>query len=204
MSPSRLMLVGGPDECPGFLGVLEQAVRAGLRLFQLRVPGAGWPSLESLLRLRETCPELELLVNGRCDLALQLGAGLHLPEHAPLPAAWPLDRFWGRSVHDLERARITAQEGAKYLVLGTIYPTPSKPGHPGSGLHLVRTVSRAVPCPVYAIGGIGAEEVGSVRAAGAYGVAVRRAIWDSPEPARAVERLIRAAEGAGSLPHVQE
>ena len=53
--------------------------------------------------------------------------------------------------------------------------------------------------PVIGIGGIDLESIGVVRSAGAHGVAVIRAVWQSDDPAAAVHRLVRVLEGQVGL-----
>jgi thiamine-phosphate pyrophosphorylase len=48
--------------------------------------------------------------------------------------------------------------------------------------------------PVIAIGGIEVTSVDRVMSAGAHGVAVIRAVWESDDPAAATTRLIRAVD----------
>lgn len=199
----RLMLVWSPVAAPPLhadwggpprpFAVIGAAVAAGLRLLQLRgreLPGDA--RRIAAHTLRERFPELVLLINDDAVLARELGCGLHLPEQAPLPAAWPPTAPWGRAVHGLPAARAAAAEGAHFLVVGTIFPTPSKPGHPGAGLALVTEVHAALRTPLYAIGGVDAPSVPALRAAGAHGVAVQRAILDAPDPAAATAALLTA------------
>ena len=137
-----------------------------------------------------------VLVNGRPAVAKLLGAGLHLPGNAPAPAQrdWPL---WGRSVHSTEEALRRAEEAPDYLLIGPVYPTDSKPGHPGGGLSLIEATARAVaPLPVLAIGGIEATNAGAVIAAGATGIAVRGAILDASDPERTARAIHAAATEA--------
>lgn len=196
----RLMAVWGPTLSLDPIGVVGQAVRAGLRLLQLRDPDATDEQLLHLIfSLRRRFPELRLLVNRRAHLARETFAGLHLGERSLRPETWPAHAVWGRSVHSVLAARMAEEEGAHYVVLGTIFPTPSKPGHPGGGLELVWRVSQAVKIPVFAIGGIDASRVGSVLAAGAYGVAAQRAVLASRDPRAATEDLLAAIDRAAPL-----
>lgn len=133
------------------------------------------------------------VVNDRVDVALtagadavQLGGG-----SLPVTAARRVlegEAAVGRSVHGVGAARRAARDGANYLVLGTIYPTPSHPERPGAGPGLVEEVAEIGP-PVIAIGGIDAGRVPEVRSAGARGIAVRRAVWEADDPAEAVREL---------------
>lgn len=137
------------------------------------------------------------VVNDRVDVALTAGAdavqlgGESLPVTAARRALEG-DAAVGRSVHGVGAARRAARDGADYLVLGTIFPTPSHPERPGAGPGLVGEVVEEVAeigRPVVAIGGIDAGRVPEVRAAGARGVAVRRAVWEAEDPAEAVREL---------------
>jgi len=56
----------------------------------------------------------------------------------------------------------------------------------------VRSVAMAVAVPVIAIGGVTAQRVPELVAAGAHGVAVVSEVADAADPAEAVRRLLRA------------
>jgi thiamine-phosphate pyrophosphorylase len=126
------------------------------------------------------------VVNGRVDVALaaraqavQLGQGA-----LPVPAVrtlLPEEMVLGASVHGLAEASLRVQEGADYLLLGTIFPSPSHPGGRAGGPELIRRCRR-VGRPLIVIGGIVAERVPEVLAAGAVGVAVIRAVWSARDP----------------------
>ena len=136
-----------------------------------------------------------VLVNGSPEAATSVGVGLHLPGDSPTPAdrEWPL---WGRSVHSPEEARRRADESPHYLLVGPVYPTDSKPEHPGGGLGLIEaTVRAADPVPVLAIGGIDAGNAGAVIDSGAAGIAVRGAILTAHNPERTAHAIRAAAFG---------
>jgi thiamine-phosphate pyrophosphorylase len=92
-------------------------------------------------------------------------------------------------VHDPEEAARAVDEGADFLLVGSIYPSATHPDRPGEGLELVRAAA-ALGRPVIAIGGIDAARAGEVRAAGAYGVAAITALWRAPDPAAAALALL--------------
>ena len=170
------------------------AVAGGVDAVQVREKDLPDDELTALVKRvqRAVQGRAAVLVNGRPGVAKSLGAGLHLPGDAPAPDEhdWPL---WGRSVHSPEEAVRRAEEAPDYLLIGPVYPTDSKPGHPGGGLGLVEATARAVaPLPVLAIGGIDATNAGAVIAAGASGIAVRGAILKASDPERTA-RSIQAA-----------
>lgn len=195
----RLMVVGADVR-----GVLVPAAGAGA-LVQLRRPQAPPETIAGLAAeaLAAGVDRHRLLVNsvhsggptGSQAIALRLGCGLHLPAAARLDPGLARPAPWGRSVHSLEAAIDAMAETPDYLVLGTIYPTPGKPGRAGAGPALVRAVAgRVAPLPVFAIGGIDRERLSEVRSAGAHGVAVARAVACAPEPAGAAADLLALLE----------
>ena len=89
-----------------------------------------------------------------------------------------------------EAAR-TAEGGAggavDFLLVGTVFSSPSHPeGVPG-GVGRIREVLRVCSLPLLSIGGISHARVGEVMASGAHGVAVRGGIWDAMDPWAAIE-----------------
>ena len=138
-------------------------------------------------------PEASVFVSGRPDIAaaagaqgVQLGSGDLTAADARrvLPGGWI-----GRSVHNAEEAHAAVEEGADFLVIGSIYRTPSHPGRSAGGPGLVSDAAR-FGRPVIAIGGVTPERVAELRAAGAYGVAAIRALWGSADPAAATLAML--------------
>ena len=78
----------------------------------------------------------------------------------------------GVSVHSPEEAKEAEALGADYVTAGHIFETDCKKGLKGRGLEFLRQVSQGVSIPVYAIGGISAENMESVREAGANGACI--------------------------------
>jgi thiamine-phosphate diphosphorylase len=138
-------------------------------------------------------PEAAVFVSGRPDIAAAVGANgvqLGLQDLAPADARRVLRQGWiGRSVHSRDEAAAAVAEGADFLVVGSIYETPSHPARPAAGIELVRKCA-SLGRPVIAIGGITPERVIEVKAAGAYGVAAIRALWQAPDPAAATLALL--------------
>jgi thiamine-phosphate diphosphorylase len=96
----------------------------------------------------------------------------------------------GCSVHTPEEAAAAVEEGADFLVVGTVYESVSHPARPAAGLDLVRQTSR-LGVPIIAIGGITPARAAEVREAGAYGIAAIRALWEAADPAAAALDLLR-------------
>ena len=162
-------------------------------LIQLRekeLPDAELRALVAQLRdaLNDRAP---IVINDRPQIARELGLGLHLPAAAASVDERP--PLFGRSVHNPAEARRAIRDGVDYAVVGTIFPTDSKPGHAGDGLaHLRALAEQLSPIPTYAIGGIDAANAASAIAAGAHGVAVRSAILGADDPLAAARAIADA------------
>ena len=192
-----LCLVTDRTLCDGSLEErVAAAVSGGVDAVQLRekdMPSGELLELARLLRA-VTQDKALLLINDRLDVALAAGAdGLHLPEASlsvrDAKGIAPSNLIVGKSVHGLPAASQASAEGADYLVLGTIFPTASKPGADTGGLAFLTEIASQVDAPVIAIGGIDSSNVASVMEAGPHGAAVVSAILGSPNPESAAREL---------------
>lgn len=143
-----------------------------------------------------------LIVNDRADVARAAGAraiqagrgGLATRDLRRVAPALAV----GRSVHDEDGARAARADGADYLVAGPVYPTASHPGAAPSGPGLIAAAART-GLPVVAIGGLTPATAGAAVAAGAWGVAAIRALWDAPDPAAAARAFVAALPAAPAV-----
>jgi thiamine-phosphate diphosphorylase len=186
-------ILSAPD-----FGIRASAIAAAGAAVALHARDRGGPGARlaaSTLRMVALArpPEAAVFVSSRPDIAaasgahgVQLGAG----DLTPADARRVLLQGWiGRSVHSLEEARAAVEEGADFLVVGSIYETPSHPGRAGVGIGLLRETA-GLGRPVIAIGGITPERVPELKAAGAYGVAAIRALWQADDPAAATLSML--------------
>ena len=186
---------------------VDAALSGGVAIVKLRDKPAGQPALEArdelaaLTVIAEACARHDALfaVNDRADIAVAAGADiLHLgQDDLPVEIARGIvgdDMLIGRSTHDLDQARAAMIEpGVDYFCTGPCWPTPTKPGRPAPGLDLVRAVAAdEVDRPWFAIGGIDADRLPQVLAAGANRVVVVRAITDAATPRAAAQELADA------------
>ena len=182
----------------------RQAILGGVRLIQLRDKERSSAELLPLARkLQQLCAESSVLflVNDRVDLALGAEAdGVHLgPGDFPVQEArklLPWDKLIGCSVKTLAQARRAAEEGADYVSVGSIYPSPTKPQAKVVGLDLLRQTRGELSLPLVAIGGIGPERVAEVLTAGADAVAVVSAVLQAEDVTTAVRELVQKIEEA--------
>jgi thiamine-phosphate pyrophosphorylase len=150
--------------------------------------------------MKKLCAENNTLfvINDYLDLALAVQAdGLHVGQtDLPVPIVRklvPMDMLIGCSVDTVAQARKAQAEGADYMAVGAIFPTPSKEAEI-VGLGALRKVKRAVSVPVVAIGGITQGNISEVKAAGADAASVISAVLGASSPEKAIRQLIKKFE----------
>ena len=115
--------------------------------------------------------------------------------HFPLPVlrerASEIGKTFGVSCHSVGEAQEAVSLGAGYIIAGHIFATDWKKGLPGRGLGFLREVCGSVPVPVYAIGGISAENIRAVLAAGAAGVCIMSSLMQADAPEEEIAKLRR-------------
>jgi thiamine-phosphate pyrophosphorylase len=189
----RRLCPGHPPFAVERRSLLEQvrrAVAAGVELIHVRERDLEAACLAALVGDIMTIARgtlTRVVVNDRLDVAMASAAdGVHLRgDSIPIEAARrlaPPPFLVGRSVHSAAEARAGA--GADYLIAGTVFPSTSKgEGAPVIGLDGLKAIVAAATVPVLAIGGVTADRVAEVTAAGAAGVAGISLFIDRLKPA---------------------
>jgi thiamine-phosphate pyrophosphorylase len=214
LATARLYLCTGarPDLEP----FLDAVLGNGVDLVQLREKrqGTDWEAADELA----WCPRFAAAaarhgalwsVNDRADVACAAGPDiLHLGQRdLPVAVARRIlgdGTLIGLSTHaPAEVDAAAADPDVDYFCVGPVWTTPTKPGRPAAGLDLVRyAAGLSTGKPWFAIGGIGADTLDEVLAAGARRVVVVRALTGAADPAGAARaaralaaRLADAAAG---------
>lgn len=177
--------------------ITAAAIRGGADVIQLRDKQASDRQLlkEAVRLLPLTrAAGVPLLINDRADIAHAVGAdGVHLgQEDLPVDAARRLlgaHRLIGKSTHNPEQAMAAEAEGADYIGLGPVFPTPTKPDYGSIGLGVIPQVCGSVRLPVVCIGGIDSRTISQVLEVGADRVAVVRAVCSAEDPEAAARGL---------------
>jgi len=193
----------------------DAALAGGVDIIQLRDKGSVGEQRFGPLEAGDELAVLEVLadaarrhralfaVNDRADVARAAGADvLHLGQgDLPLAVAREIvgpDRLIGLSSHDPEQAAAAAAAAVvDYFCVGPCWPTPTKPRRAAPGLQLVGSAAELnTDKPWFAIGGIDAERLPAVLAAGARRVVVVRAITAADDPRAAAAQLKSALAAA--------
>jgi thiamine-phosphate pyrophosphorylase len=182
--------------------VASQAIRGGAKVIQLRDKAHSKKELLSIAQeLRNLCAERDVLfiMNDYLDLALTVDAdGLHLgQDDLPIKEArrlLPIDKILGCSVRTVDKATIAQAEGADYLAVGAMYPSPSKETAEVVGTERLKQIRQSVNLPLVALGGITNDNASEVLAAGADSVAVISAVLGAEDAAAASRQLVARIE----------
>ena len=153
----------------------EAMILGGVDIIQLRAKGA---EPEEVLGLAQKLKplfarqEALFIINDHADVAREVDAdGLHIGQDdgtvAEARSKLHADQLVGKSTHSVEQAIAAAKEGADYIGVGPLFPTPTKPDYPAVGLDLIHQVRQRVDIPQFCIGGIKLENLREVVAAGA-------------------------------------
>lgn len=192
----------------GVPATVAAAVAAGVSLVQVRDPHADDAELVELgraVRAELAGTGVPLIVNDRWHLVDAIGAdGAHVGQHDDDPrvvrAALGPDAILGLSVQEpahVAAARALGDDVVDHLGVGPVWHQLVKPdAAPPIGVDGFRAVARVSPWPCVAIGGVQAEGVPALRAAGAAGVAVVSAICGMPDVAAATRAVRAAWDGA--------
>lgn len=183
--PELYLVTPAPGgDLPAWLAALDAALESGITRVQLRAPGlepATWRELASAALARCRRSGAELLLNRDVALARELGTGVHLGSEQlgllgerPLPAGQAV----GASCHTLEELRAAQALGCDFAVLGPVRATATHPDASPIGWEGFAGLRQHVGLPIYAIGGLGPDDVEAARRQGAQGIAAIRALWE--------------------------
>ena len=203
MITDALALIAITDTPGNVIDRARAAVRGGATMIQLRLKDADARTLTEVGRALVAALTVPVVINDRADVALACGAaGAHLgADDVPVSALRrivPPGFILGASAGT--DAELDAATGADYVGIGAVYATGSK-ADAGAAIgvaEFARLAARARDrgIPAVAVGGITAATAGTLRRAGAAGVAVISAIFGAPDPEAAARAFGQASSRA--------
>ena len=190
-----------------FLSRVEQALRGGVTLLQLREKSK---STREYLELAEKVHELTkrygvpLVIDDRVDVALAIDAeGVHVGAgDLPVAIARKLmgdDKIVGATAKTVPWAMEAWEQGADYLGVGAIYPTTTKVKTVLTSTDTLRDICAAVPIPVNAIGGLNRDNIDILAGIPIAGICVVSAIMKADDPEKATIKLKARAQELGLI-----
>ena len=179
--------------------IVREAVEGGVTMVQLRekeCPTGEFVALAKRLKALLAPLGVPLIINDRVDVALAVDAdGAHIGQSdMPYEVARRLlgkEKIIGLSVENFSDLEVANTLDVDYVGISPVYGTPTKSdtAEPFGLEGLRRAVEMSVH-PTVAIGGMNAQTIGEVMAAGTDGVAVVSAICSAPSPRKVAEELL--------------
>lgn len=186
-----------------FVENVEKAIKGGANIVQLRDKDT---SIQETIRRGKELLKLTrkygvpLIINDLPELVAEIGAdGVHLGENdesvGDARAMLGKESIIGVSCYgNLERGYFAEREGADYVAFGTPFFTPTKPERSPTSFDILRESVKRIKLPVFAIGGITADNAESVLDTGVDGIAVITSVFESSDPEKASKELCSIIE----------
>lgn len=186
--PDRYLITpepGAPDTWPDFLTRLEQSLQRGVRMVQLRAKQLTSTELQQLApQVRELCRRhgARVLLNAAPELAQVLGMdGVQLSSRALMQMeqrpSLLAEMLIGASCHTAEDLAHAGAMGADFALLSPVQATPSHPEAAPLGWEKFGRLTDACRIPVYALGGMAADDVPRAWRHGGQGIAAISGLW---------------------------
>ena len=165
-----------------FMARLRRSLQSGLRLIQVREKQLAEDELRAFASevVAIARPHgARVVVNGAPDIAAQSGAdGVHLTAARLMAATCrPAGDWCGASCHNAAELARARELGVDFVVLGPVAATPGHPDAEILGWPRFVQLIRDYPLPVYALGGMQADDLDQAWRCGAHGAGMVRGAW---------------------------
>lgn len=184
--PHRYLITGDFASFADFEARLLRALGQGIRLVQLRAKSLSRNEYRDLARVALAhCRRhgAHLLLNSDPDMVSEVGAdGLHLSSGALMELeARPIPRgLWlAASCHGPEELAQAQRIGVDFALLSPVCATASHPETAPLGWDAFAAFCRNLKLPVFALGGLGEQDLDLAWRHGGQGVAAIRAWWEA-------------------------
>lgn len=176
---------------------VEEALKGGVTMVQLREKELDEERfIREALEIRELCHSysVPLIINDHVNVALKSGAdGVHVGiEDMPVDKIREMtgkDFIIGATAKTVEQAQKAEADGADYLGVGAVFPSPTKKNAIRITNEQLREICGSVNIPAVAIGGISLDNVSELAGSGMCGIAVVSAIFAADSIKSAAEHL---------------
>ena len=197
----KIYLVTDEKACleKDFYSCIEEAIKGGVKIVQLREKNISTKDFyEKALKVKEICKNYGVLfiINDRLDIAQAVGAdGVHLGQSdMPIEEARKIlkDKFLiGVTARNIEEAKRAELLGADYIGSGAIFGTSTKDNAKKLEMEELKKIVASVKIPVFAIGGININNVGSLKNIGLQGICAVSGILSEKNCKKAVDIMLK-------------
>jgi len=197
----KIYLVTDEKACleKDFYICIEEAIKGGVEIVQLREKKISTKDFyEKALKVKEICKNYGALfiINDRLDIAQAVEAdGVHLGQSdMPIEEARKIlkDKFLiGATARNIEEAKRAELLGADYIGSGAIFGTSTKDNAKKLEMEELKKIVASVKIPVFAIGGININNVGSLKNIGLQGICAVSGILSEKNCKKAVDIMLK-------------
>ena len=197
----KIYLVTDEKACleKDFYSCIEEAIKGGVGIVQLREKNISTKDFyEKALKVKEICKNYGALfiINDRLDIAQAVGAdGVHLGQSdMPIEEARKIlkDKFLiGATARNMEESKRAELLGADYIGSGAIFGTSTKDNAKKLEMEELKKIVASVKIPVFAIGGININNVGSLKNIGLQGICAVSGILSEKNCKKAVDIMLK-------------
>lgn len=176
---------------------VEQAIQGGVTCVQLREKNISFEEYVSrAVEIREVCHKygVPLIINDDYKVALASSAdGVHVgiedTEVSEIRKNVGKNFIIGATAKTVEQAQKAQADGADYLGVGAVFPSPTKTDAIRITPEKLTEICNSVSIPVVAIGGISLENLHKIKDCGQSGIAVVSALFSQSDIKLSAERL---------------
>ncbi len=169
---------------------IKNILEGGVKIIQLRFKkGKDSDNLEFAIKVRELCDAFGalFLINDRVDIALACKAdGVHLgQDDMDIKSARNIlgfSKIIGISASNKLDIKKAIQEGCDYLGIGPVFATSTKKGKVPLGINTLKTLTKDISIPWFAIGGIKQENISLLKENNIRKVAIISDLINSKNP----------------------
>jgi len=178
------------DQKDNLLEIIEEILIAGVRIIQHRFKtGTDQDHLKEAIQIRNLCKRYNSLfiVNDRIDIALASNAdGIHLGQNdLDLKTARKLlgySKIVGISANNAIDISNALKEGCDYIGIGPVFETTTKKNKVPLGIENIKTLTKDLNIPWFAIGGIKSNNISYLKRNGFKRVALVSQLMNSEDP----------------------
>ena len=178
------------DQKDNLLEIIEEILIAGVRIIQHRFKtGTDKDNLQEAIKIKNLCKKYNSLfiINDRIDIALASNAdGIHLgQDDLDLKTARKLlgySKIIGKSANNEIDISKALKDGCDYIGIGPVFETTTKKNKKPIGIEKIKTLTKDLNIPWFAIGGIKSNNISHLKRNGFKKVALVSQLMNSEDP----------------------
>ncbi len=178
------------DQRANLLEIIEEILIAGVKIIQHRFKtSTDKNNLQEAIQIKNLCKKYNslLIINDRLDIALASNAdGIHLgPDDLDLETARKLlgySKIIGISANNETDISNAIKGGCDYIGIGPVFETSTKKSKKPIGIEKIKTLTKDINIPWFAIGGIKSNNISHLKRNGFKKVALVSQLMNSEDP----------------------